>query len=92
MVELKQNAPHERGKPICPRAWSVKMNVFPIEPKFEIGTKGFNDVDDNGIKLDLLNRGEFGQRLTNLVDSNTQPLVIALGSGPVKPLAFAAPD
>ncbi len=61
------------------------MNLFPIEPKFEIGTKGFNDVDDNGHKLDLLNRGEFGQRLTDLVDRTEQPLVIALdgpwGSG-----------
>ncbi len=61
------------------------MNVFPIEPKFEIGTKGFDDVDDNGNKLDLLNRGEFGKRLTDLVDRTEQPLVIALdgpwGSG-----------
>ena len=65
------------------------MNVFPIEPKFPIGEVGFKGTykDDNGQDrpLDLLGRTDFGQRLTSLVDSTSQPLVIALdgpwGSG-----------
>jgi hypothetical protein len=61
------------------------MNVFPVEPKFEIGKVGFDGKDDQNRPLDLLNRKDFGQRLTDLVDSISQPLVIALdgpwGSG-----------
>lgn len=61
------------------------MNIFPQDPKIDIGTDGFDSTDLNGRKFDLLDRKEFGQRLTNLVDRIEQPLVIALdgewGSG-----------
>lgn len=61
------------------------MNIFPQDPKFIIGAVGFGDRDDNDQPLDLLNRREFGQRLTEVVDRFEQPLVIALdgawGSG-----------
>lgn len=57
------------------------MKLFPDEPAFIVGEKGFDDLDDHGQKLDVLDRKAQGQRLTDLVDRVDQPLVIALDGG-----------
>lgn len=61
------------------------MQLFPDEPDFIPGTKGFADVDAASQPHDLLQRAETGKQLSDLLERITQPLVVALdgewGSG-----------
>lgn len=61
------------------------MQLFPDEPDFIPGTKGFADVDAASQPHDLLQRAETGKQLSDLLERIAQPLVVALdgewGSG-----------
>lgn len=59
--------------------------MFAFDPEVKIGTDTFETVRDDGSKLDLLDRAAFGKRLSQLMERDSQPLVVALdgawGSG-----------
>lgn len=61
------------------------MKLFPTEPDFVPGAKGFRDKDVSSQPYDLLQRAETGKQLSDLLERIDQPLVIALdgewGSG-----------
>lgn len=59
--------------------------MFAFDPEVKIGEDTFGTVRDDGTKLDLLDRAAFGKRLSELMERDSQPLVVALdgawGSG-----------
>ena len=59
--------------------------MFAFDPEVKIGTHTFETVRGDGTKLDLLDRAAFGKRLSELMERDSQPLVVALdgawGSG-----------
>lgn len=59
--------------------------MFAFDPEVKIGKDTFETVRDDGTKLDLLDRAAFGKRLSELMERDSQPLVVALdgawGSG-----------
>lgn len=61
------------------------MALFPPDLSFTPGEVGFGDTDKQGLPYDVLGRAEKGKQLSALVESISQPLVIALdgewGSG-----------
>lgn len=54
------------------------MRLFPSEPDFQPGEKGFKDTDENTQPFDLLQREDVGRQLSDLLERVDQPLVVAL--------------